>query len=309
MTAAVTTIENTTGAWHTMPAPFQRVLAPGETVHSTITMANLATLYGCTVQALEGIDVSGVTRPALPIRARAASVGAEATDGLDDAPDFVGRDLSIDDITLDDATVDALVCASATVSGLTAGRVVIAGTGGLLADDADLTFATATLTATNLVATTAITQGASGSIAAGTGGISTTGDLSAVGGFRQQVGPFAGALAADQTDTVIRPAAVASAPGWVAQRAGSIVGFSAAISAALTGAGTTVAVSVRINGTIVAATQLDFTQAGAETEDRYAVAKDVALHTFAAGDNIDVVYTSTTITNTPAISAWIEVEQ
>lgn len=309
MTAAVTTIENITGAWHTLPMPFQRCLAPGETIHSTITLANLATLYACTVQDLQGIDVQGVTRLALPIRARPASVGVDATAEVDDNPDMVGRDITADDLTIDDVTIDALTAASVTDSGLTAGRVVIAGTGGLLADDADLTFATATLTATNLVATTAITQGASGSIAAGTGGISTTGDLSAVGGFRQQVGPFAGALAADQTDTVIRPAAVASAPGWVAQRAGSIVGFSAAISAAITGAGTTVAVSVRINGTIVAATQLDFTQAGGATEDRYAVAKDVALHTFAAGDNIDVVYTSTTITNTPAISAWIEVEQ
>ncbi|MCC6649079.1 MAG: hypothetical protein IT374_26360 [Polyangiaceae bacterium] len=73
---------------------------------------------------------------------------------------------------------------------------------------------------------------------------------------------------------------MASAPGWVAQRAGSIVGFSAALSAAITGAGLAVA-----------------------------VAKDTALHTFAAGDNIDVVYTSTGISNTPVISAWVEIEQ
>src|SRR3990167_5682506 len=37
-----------------------------------------------------------------------------------------------------------------TVSGLTSGRVVIAGVDGILADDADLTFATDTLTATKL---------------------------------------------------------------------------------------------------------------------------------------------------------------
>lgn len=70
-----------------------------------------------------------------------------------------------------------------TNSALTAGRVPIVSTGGLLADDADFTFSTATLTATNMVVTTALTQGASGSIAAGSGGISTTGTLAATGAF------------------------------------------------------------------------------------------------------------------------------
>lgn len=32
MTAAVTTIENVSGTWHTLPAPLQGVLAPGQTV-------------------------------------------------------------------------------------------------------------------------------------------------------------------------------------------------------------------------------------------------------------------------------------
>ena len=36
--------------------------------------------------------------------------------------------------------------------GLTSGRVVFAGTNGVLSDDSDLTFATATLTATNIAA-------------------------------------------------------------------------------------------------------------------------------------------------------------
>src|SRR3990167_10473810 len=44
--------------------------------------------------------------------------------------------------------------ANITDSGLTAGRVTFAGTGGLLSDDADLTFATDTLTATKFGATT-----------------------------------------------------------------------------------------------------------------------------------------------------------
>lgn len=304
MTAAVTTIENVSGAWHTMPAPFQRCLAPGEIVHSTITMADLATLYGCTVQDLQRIAVSGVTMAPLPIVARAPGGSVTATSGLDDAPDFVGRDVAADDLT-----IDALSCATVTASSLTSGRVPFASTAGLLVDDGDMTFATNKLTVTNAEVTTALTQGASGSIAAGSGGISTTGDLSAAGGFRQQLGPFIGTLAGSQTDTVVPPAGVASAPGWVAQRAGSVVGFSIAVSAAVTGAGLQAAASVRINGTKIAATLLAVTQAGAETEARYAVAKDVALHTFAAGDNIDVVYTSGAIENTPVLSAWVEIEQ
>ena len=51
-----------------------------------------------------------------------------------------------------------------TVSGLTSGRVPIAGTGGLIGDDADLTFATDTLTATKISTTditaTAVSTGA-----------------------------------------------------------------------------------------------------------------------------------------------------
>ena len=41
-----------------------------------------------------------------------------------------------------------------TADGLSAGRVVFAGTDGVLSDDSDLTFSTATLTATNLTGTT-----------------------------------------------------------------------------------------------------------------------------------------------------------
>lgn len=48
--------------------------------------------------------------------------------------------------------------ASATFSSLTSGRVVIAGASGLLADDADLTFATDTLTATKIIGSTSITN-------------------------------------------------------------------------------------------------------------------------------------------------------
>lgn len=48
---------------------------------------------------------------------------------------------------------------TATLSGLTATRIPIAGVGGLLADDADLTFVTDTLTSTKMVASTNTTLG------------------------------------------------------------------------------------------------------------------------------------------------------
>lgn len=47
---------------------------------------------------------------------------------------------------------------SVTDSGLTAGRVTFASTGGLLADDADMTFATDTLSVTKIIGTTSITD-------------------------------------------------------------------------------------------------------------------------------------------------------
>lgn len=63
--------------------------------------------------------------------------------------------------------VPAVTCSTptwstVTVTGLTSGRVPIISTGGLLADDADLTFATDTLTATKLEAGTVSTTTANG---------------------------------------------------------------------------------------------------------------------------------------------------
>ncbi|HBB49602.1 TPA: hypothetical protein DEQ22_01620 [Candidatus Nomurabacteria bacterium] len=55
---------------------------------------------------------------------------------------------------LGDATYTTLSGGNITDSGLTAGRVTFAGTAGILSDDADLTFATDTLTATKYIAAT-----------------------------------------------------------------------------------------------------------------------------------------------------------
>ena len=148
-----------------------------------------------------------------------------------------------------------------------------------------------------------------------TGNLTATGDLDAAGGFRQSVGAFiapgaAGVIAASQTNLDLRHAGsvTAYASGWVAPRAGSIVGLSASLSAAITGAASVLAVKVTKNGTEVgAALDLSFTQAGAETKDYATQAKDVT--TFAAGDVIGVSYTSdASLSNTPALVADIEIE-
>jgi hypothetical protein len=144
--------------------------------------------------------------------------------------------------------------------------------------------------------------------------ITTTGDLSAAGGFRQAVGPFtapgaAGVVAASQTNLDMRyeHTVTAAALSWIAPRAGSITGLSAHISAAITGGGTTITVKVTKNGTeLVSGPEVLLTQAGAEVKGQDTETKDV--FTFAAGDIIGVSYTSTGISNTPALVATVEVE-
>lgn len=144
---------------------------------------------------------------------------------------------------------------------------------------------TGTLTATTLVA---------------------TGDVEAAGGFRQAIGPFFVTTAADQS-AVGTKLGDTLAMTWVAPRAGSVTAAVGMLDTAITGAATTIKARVYKNGSLLnAALDLDFTQAGAEVKDYAVVAKDT--YTFAAGDEIDVVYTSTTITNTPKLVAFVEVE-
>lgn len=154
--------------------------------------------------------------------------------------------------------------------------------------------------------------GALGVAISSTGNITTTGDLAAGGGFRQILGPFtapgaAGVTAADQTNLDLRYShtVTALAGGFVATRAGSIMGLSAQISEAVTGADQSITVAVTKNGTEVALT-VSLTQAGAEVKAQTTAAKDAL--TFVAGDVIGVSYTSDTITNTPALIASVEVE-
>lgn len=145
------------------------------------------------------------------------------------------------------------------------------------------------------------------------GTLAVTGDLTAGGGFRTYhcfTAPgAAGVLAADQTNLDLRHShtVTAYASGFVAPRAGSITGLSASLSAAITGSSKTAIVKCTVNGTEVGSgLDLTFTTGGAETTLRATQAKDTTA--FAAGDVIGVSYTSTTITNTPALVADIEIE-
>lgn len=139
-----------------------------------------------------------------------------------------------------------------------------------------------------------------------TGALAATGDVSAAGGFKCNIGGFDVTLAADQTAAAIKRTNVSGA-GWVAPAAGSVMGASGSLSAAITGSSKTLKVRVYKNGSLLnAALDLDFTTGGAETSDYAAVAKD--LYTFAAGDVLKLVYTTTTITNTPTFTGDIVVE-
>jgi hypothetical protein len=144
------------------------------------------------------------------------------------------------------------------------------------------------------------------------GTLDVTGDIAAGGGFRQMIGPFtapgaAGVTAASQTNLDMRYShtVTAAALSFVATRAGSIMGLSAHLSAAITGAATTITVAVTKNGTEVALTAA-LTQAGGEVVKSATAAKGSL--TFVADDIIGVSYTSTGISNTPALVATIEIE-
>ena len=121
---------------------------------------------------------------------------------------------------------------------------------------------------------------------------------------RLEVGAFFATLAATQTATGTQFGA-AVGMGYVAKRAGSVTGFSAELDAAITGAGTTVTAKVYKNGVLVdASLNLAFTQAGAQTKLDVVVAN--GSFNFVAGDVITVVYDSTGITNTPHLTATVE---
>ncbi len=189
---------------------------------------------------------------------------------------------------------------------------VTATAGGVTATAGDITAA-----ADDIVATLGDITADAGDLVATLGGVSApAGDLAALGGFRTMVGPFvapgaAGVTAASQADLDCRYSHVAAAVvDFVATRAGSVMGISAALDTAVTGGGFDITAEVTINGVeIVGGPVASLTQAGAEVAASAVIAKDVAAAVFAAGDTIGVSYSSTAITNTPKLLVTVEIEQ
>lgn len=189
---------------------------------------------------------------------------------------------------------------------------VVATAGGVTATAGDIV-----ATAGDVVVTAGDLDVTVGDVDVAAGGVNVpAGDLTALGGFRMLAGPFVapgavGVTAADQTDLDCEYAPIAAAViDFVATRAGSVMGISAAIDTAITGSGTQITAEITINGTeVVGGPVATLTEAGAEVAASAVIAKDVAGAVFAAGDTIGVSYSSTTITNTPKLVVTVELEQ
>lgn len=127
-------------------------------------------------------------------------------------------------------------------------------------------------------------------------------DLTTSGTANSPVGPFGSTLAANQTDT---PCGSDPLGVWVADRAGSVVGASAFVSEALTGAGTVVVRMYKVAGSggvpaLLAGITLTLTVAGGERVASVNVASGTL--TFVANDIVFMVYSSSAgITNMGAI--------
>lgn len=143
-----------------------------------------------------------------------------------------------------------------------------------------------------------------------------TGDIAADGGFRKELGPFAApgiaaVTAASQTNLDLRYEHVAAfVSGFVAKRAGSIMGLSGQLDTAPTtaGAAAVITAKVTVNGTEVgAALNIAFSSATADVKKWAVTTKDSVA--FAAGDVISVSYTTdANLSNTPKLVCSIEIE-
>jgi hypothetical protein len=111
------------------------------------------------------------------------------------------------------------------------------------------------------------------------------------------LGPFTVTLAADQTDAATTHGV--SGGAFVAPWAGYVVGLSGYLSAALTGADQVATSEVDVDGAQVAGLTLPFTEAGGEVELTDTFVYGTAAASVNPGQRVKVIYTSTTITNTP----------
>lgn len=223
-------------------------------------------------------------------------------------PNVAGAAVQSDQVTMGDlactvsgTTVEFFVCTAPAQGAATWTEVPFAG-----GSITTISTSGAISAGTTLAAGTTVTAGTG--ITATTGNITATaGDLNAVGGHRTVIGPFKVTLAAGQTATAVP--IVGADVAFATLRAGSVTAMRANLDAAVTGADQSVQVRVNIGGSTVAASEVDLTQAGAEVTALYSGAKDAVGFTFTAGQAIEVEYDSDTITNTPELEVWLEIEQ
>jgi hypothetical protein len=134
----------------------------------------------------------------------------------------------------------------------------------------------------DLVFTSEINEGAPTEVFS----VSSAGDIKAVGGFRQNVGPFSLTdAAASQTDAALMYGF--SGGAWVAPFAGSIMAIGGTVSEAA--AGDDITFKVFKNGVYVTDVAVEFS-AGGGTYNYSAFDKDD--YAFAAGDRIKITYTT-----------------
>lgn len=119
-----------------------------------------------------------------------------------------------------------------------------------------------------------------------------TGDLSAAGGFRKNLGPFVrDNVAASLTDSRLGVGATGAPQlDLVVTRAGSLVGIAASFTVAP--AGSTMTISIFKNGALMHATAVLSVTAGATLGRATTFTKDTANLSVAAGDRIGVAITT-----------------
>jgi len=135
-----------------------------------------------------------------------------------------------------------------------------------------------------------------------------TGDLVATGGFRRDIGPWVQEnVAAAQAAVEIARCAPNNplSSRWVSRRAGSVTGLSVWFTAALTAGGAAAfSASVRLNGVVVAGSNLNI--ANPNQKGNRVFAKD--LIAFAAGDDLTIEITTSATFAPVTTDVYVDLE-
>jgi len=282
-----TLIRNNSVEAQALPYPFRGVIPGGHGVVVNLTSAQVLTALGANpgnfqVQQLDAaypgpFDSSYEGDAALGLAGATGAAGVAIPAGRVPYGNAGGTGV----------TSEAALAYNDATNTLTAGTVVGNLTGNVTGD------VTGNLTGNSAGTHTGSVTGAGAtSVATGTGGVTTTGDLDAAGGFRKTYGPFL------QDNVAASQAAVRLALGatgnpqvdLVASRAGSLVAITASFTVAP--AGSALIVSVFKNGSLLHATAILTVAPGAPLGYVQLFAKDNVNLLFVAGDRVGVAVTT-----------------